>query len=73
MHRLHYSSIEELDSFSLNDLIIDSMILQIWNKCDSIVRTNEAISSIIDASGGSHCHAAVNVSNNYRICSRCSK
>lgn len=53
LNRLHYSSVEEVDSFSLNDLIIDSMILQIWNKYDSIVRTNEEISSIIDVSGGS--------------------
>jgi hypothetical protein len=70
---VYITSIEEVNLFSLKDLIIDSMKLQICNECYIITRTNEAISSIINISCDRPYTAVIIICNDYRVSSRCSE
>jgi hypothetical protein len=70
---VYITSIEEVNLFSLKDLIIDSMKLQIWNQCYIITRTNEAIYSIINISCDRLYTVVIIICNDYHVCSRCSE
>ena len=70
---VYITSIEEVDLFSLKDLIIDSMKLQIWIEWYIITRTNEAISNIINISCDRPYTAIIIICNDYRGSSRCSE